>query len=90
MERTLALQNALGTLCYINTLHPELLSTFCNYKCVYYVEVQVNPYEFKVNELRKALKPGLMKGVEIEIYFNASINRDILRLGWRFDVEVKK
>ena len=90
MERTLALQNALGTLCYINTLHPELLSTFCNYKCVYYVDVQVNPDEFNVNELRKAIKPGLMKGVEIEIDYNATINRDILRLGWRFDKEVKK
>lgn len=90
MERTLALQNALGTLCYINTLHPELLSTFSNYKCVYYVEVQVNPEEFNVYELRKALKPGLMKGVEVEIEFNANINRDILRIGWRHFGEEKK
>ena len=90
MERTLALQNALGTLCYINTLHPELLSTFSNYKCVYYVEVQVNPDEFNVNELRKAIKPGLMKGVEIEIDFNATIKRDILRIKWRHLEEVKK
>ena len=90
MERTLALQNALGTLCYINTLHPELLSTFSNYKWVYYVEVQVNPDEFNVYELRKALKPGLMKGVEIEIDYNSNINRDILRIGWRHDGEVKK
>ena len=90
MERSLALQNALGTLCYINTLHPELLSTFSNYKCVYYVEVQVNPDEFNVYELKKSLKPGLMKGVEVEIEFNADINRDILRIGWRHFEEEKK
>lgn len=90
MERTLALQNALGTLCYINTLHPELLSTFCNYKCVYYVEVQVNPDEFDVYELMNALNPGLMKGVDIETDYNVTIHRDILRLGWRHDGEVKK
>lgn len=90
MERTLALQNALGTLCYINTLHPELLSTFSNYTCVYYVEVQVNPDEFNVYELRKALKAGLMKGVEIEIDYNDNINRDILRIAWRHDGVVKK
>lgn len=90
MERTLALQNALGTLCYINTLHPELLSTFSNYKCVYYVEVQANPDDFNVFELREALKPGLMRGVEIEIDYNSTIHRDILRIGWRFDGEVKK
>jgi len=90
MERSLALQNALGTLCYINTLHPELLSTFSNYKCVYYVEVQVNPDEFNVYELRKALKPGLINGVEVEIEFNADINRDILRIGWRHFEEEKK
>lgn len=90
MERTLALQNALGTLCYINTLHPELLSTFSNYKCVYYVEVQVNPDEFDVYELRNALKPGLMKGVEIETDYSVNIHRSILRIGWRHDGEVKK
>lgn len=90
MERTLALQNALGTLCYINTLHPELLSTFCNYRCVYYVEVQVKPEEFNVYKLREDLKPGLMKDVEIEIEYNFTINRDILRIGWRFDEEEKK
>ena len=90
MERTLALQNALGTLCYINTLHPELLSTFSNYKCVYYVEVQANPDEFNVNELRKALKAGLMKGVEIKIDYNERIHRDILSIAWRHDGEVKK
>lgn len=90
MERTLSLQNALGTLCYINTLHPELLSSFTNYGSVYYVEVQANPDEFNVYELRKALKPGLMKGVEIEIDFNATINRDILRIKWRHFGEEKK
>lgn len=90
MERTLALQNALGALCYINTLYPELLSTFSNYKCVYYVEVQANPDEFNVYELKKALKPGLIKDVEIAIDYNSTIHRDILRLGWRHDGEVKK
>lgn len=90
MERTLALQNALGTLCYINTLHPELLSTFSNYKCVYYVEVQVNPNDFNVYELMKALKPGLMQGVEIAIDYNEIINRNILRIGWRHFEEEKK
>lgn len=90
MERTLALQNALGTLCYINTLHPELLSTFSNYKCVYYVEVQVNPDEFIVKDLLKELKPGLMKDVEYYIDYNATIHRDILRIAWRHDWEVKK
>lgn len=90
MERTLALQNALGTLCYINTLHPELLSTFSNYTCVYYVEVQADPGEFNVYQLRNELKPGLMKGVEIEINYNVTIHRDILRIAWRHDGEVKK
>ena len=87
MERTLALQNALGTLCYINTLHPELLST---YKVVYYVEVQADPGEFNVYKLRNELKPALMKGVEIEIAYNVTIHRDILRIGWHHDGEVKK
>lgn len=90
MERTLALQNALGVLCYINTLHPELLSTFCNYTCVYYVEVQADPGEFNVYKLRNELKPGLMKGVEIEIGYNTTIHRDILRIAWRVDEEEKK
>lgn len=90
MERTLALQNAIGTLCYINTLHPELLSTFSNYICVYYVEVQVNPEEFNVFELMKELKSGLMKDVESDISHNSIIKRDILRLKWRHDGEVKK
>lgn len=87
MERTLALQNALGTLCYINTLHPELLSTFSNYKVVYYVEVQANPSEFIVKNLVKALKPGLMKDVEIIIDYNPAIHRDILRIAWRINEE---
>ena len=90
MERTLALQNALGTLCYINTLHPELLSTFSNYTCVYYVEVQANPEEFNVYELKKALMPGLMYGVEIVIDNNSIIKRDILRIVWRHNGKVKK
>lgn len=90
MERTLALQNALGTLCYINTLHPELLCTFSNYKVVYYVEVQANPSEFIVKNLLKELKPGLMKDVEIEIDYNEIIHCDILRIKWRYNREVKK
>lgn len=90
MERTLALQNALGTLCYINTQHPELLSSFTNYICVYYVEVQVNPEELKAYKLWKELKPGLMKGVEEEIDYNETIHREILRIKWRHFEEEKK
>ena len=90
MERTLALQNALGTLCYINTLHPELLSSFTNYICVYNVEVQSNPDELKIYKLWKELKPGLMKGVEYEIDYNETIHREILRIKWRqFEKEKK-
>ena len=90
MKRTLALQNALGTLYYINTSHPEMLSTFGNYKNVYYVEVQVNPEEYNVYDLREELKPGLIEDAEIEIVYNTTINRDILRIGWRGFEEVKK
>lgn len=87
MERTLALQNALGTLCYINTLHPELLSSFTNYTCVYYVEVQANPSEFIVKDLMNKLKPSVMKGATFEIDYNETIHRDILRIKWRFNEE---
>lgn len=90
MNRTLAFHNALGTLCNINTLHPEFRSFFSKYESAYYVEVPVNPEEFNVYDLREELKPGLMEDVEIEIVYNATLNRDILRIGWRDFEEVKK
>ena len=90
MERTLALQNALGVLCYINTLHPELLSTFSNYKAVYIVDVYANPKEFSVYGLSKRIKNGLMKGAEMEINYIESIDKEILKITWRHNGEEKK
>ena len=89
MNRTLALQNALGTICYINTAHPEMLSSFTNYTHVYYVEVQVNPEEFNVYDLRDEIN-GFLVDVDIEIVYITTINRDILRIRWRGLEEEKK
>lgn len=83
MEKTLALQNALGTFCYINTAHPDLLSSMTNYGCVYYVEVQADPAYFNIYELKKKLKPLVMDGTSFEVDYNSTIHRDILRIAWR-------